>query len=598
MKRKIVNVVLCVCLIAALVGALAACNKKDKNKGIYTSSPTASIVFLGDSIAEGILGPTPISMREEFCYYSLIGQRNNFKYYNYSVSGYKTDDLLEYVKQEDTDARMIKTRLMEANIIHISILGNDVLRAMHLNHMFEEYLEGRFTTFDEYTADTYANITGIVQTLKALNPTATIVFQTIYAPVYDGSPLINEENWELIRSEYSMDEMFEIAVTLMDKLHAFLYRYLEEYGPDFQILDICAASQEMYRETTQEGALYEYTDYIYPDGIHPTNLLHAKMADCFQEFLENDEKTKKLIDTNKALAYHKEMRSSSLDLYYGYAGSGVDVQAVKAAISASTTHKAVTDAFFGAVNKVIPDYARGVKRDYGKRNIDKSVVGKYYFDAYSSLGGGNVMGTPAITGGMISIFLDVQQSYIELKSDGTIIFQLTTIDNLDMDKISSLLGTLGMSVDDMLGEDLDLSSGVDTYVKNLFPGFDLSDVAAGLNLLKGSMGVEIIGLNDPSDPTTQLWYSALASGKLPDPLVLPRQLAIRYTGTYFTEKVTSSVTGQSYTAVYFGNPHPNGNPFITATQDYDQATKLYRLYFNIDVVGLYALFTYDPVPAA
>lgn len=48
--RKIVCGVLCIVMLASVAAAAAACSGKGYDK---------TIVYLGDSIAEGILGPSP-----------------------------------------------------------------------------------------------------------------------------------------------------------------------------------------------------------------------------------------------------------------------------------------------------------------------------------------------------------------------------------------------------------------------------------------------------------------------------------------------------------------------------------------------------------
>ena len=45
------------------------------------------IVFLGDSIAEGIAGMRPVSERERDAYYGVLGIRNGYDFKNRAISG-------------------------------------------------------------------------------------------------------------------------------------------------------------------------------------------------------------------------------------------------------------------------------------------------------------------------------------------------------------------------------------------------------------------------------------------------------------------------------------------------------------------------------
>ena len=124
MRRKFIAAVLVIVMLACCVAVLAACND---DKAVEKTE----IVYLGDSIAEGILGASPLGLRHEYAYANVIGRRNDLTYYNHSVSGHLTKDLRAILENEDLDydrARGLLLHVSEADIIHISILGNDVLQ--------------------------------------------------------------------------------------------------------------------------------------------------------------------------------------------------------------------------------------------------------------------------------------------------------------------------------------------------------------------------------------------------------------------------------------------------------------------------------------
>lgn len=138
MKRKIVIFALVALIAVGMVFALAACNDGSSLlDGRFAKAPDSvygedktMIVYLGDSIAEGILGSSPLSLRHEYSYPSLVGRVNDFTYYNHSVSGHLSKDLLALISHEEgyDGARALITHVAQADIIHISILGNDVLQ--------------------------------------------------------------------------------------------------------------------------------------------------------------------------------------------------------------------------------------------------------------------------------------------------------------------------------------------------------------------------------------------------------------------------------------------------------------------------------------
>ena len=69
--KKILGFILCVALVASCVVAIAACNPDSETyywgegKDVAASDKT-QIVYLGDSIAEGILGASPLPLRHEY----------------------------------------------------------------------------------------------------------------------------------------------------------------------------------------------------------------------------------------------------------------------------------------------------------------------------------------------------------------------------------------------------------------------------------------------------------------------------------------------------------------------------------------------------
>ena len=71
MAKRISTVLVVTLLILACVCAFAACDKDKVPQGHPTT-----IVYIGDSIAEALIGPSPVSERDNYGYYALVGRAN------------------------------------------------------------------------------------------------------------------------------------------------------------------------------------------------------------------------------------------------------------------------------------------------------------------------------------------------------------------------------------------------------------------------------------------------------------------------------------------------------------------------------------------
>ena len=222
-------------------------------------------MYLGDSIAEALIGPSPLAERDNYGYYAVVGKINGMRYFNHSVSGHMTSwypsssggekgGLLGMLYRDYDDGTMMKTHIEQADVIHISILGNNILQynlgilawevaqpdfednfkegegntlldllyrgsrkpfidadgnyllddnGLRTYHSFDEsdpanyrpsfYSDGSLNNSSRVAFDfppTYQDIVDCVARIRQLNPDAAIVFQTVYNPYYDGSTLL------------------------------------------------------------------------------------------------------------------------------------------------------------------------------------------------------------------------------------------------------------------------------------------------------------------------------------------------------------------------------------------------------------------------
>lgn len=136
MKKLLTSLVIVV-LVALCAFTFAACDDNGEK---------LNIVFLGDSIAEALIGASPVSERDNYGYYAIVGRTNDFNYYNHSMSGHLTsgnmadksgEGLLEVISRKDEKATLIRTHIVEADVIHISVLGNNVLQYSLASLMLE-----------------------------------------------------------------------------------------------------------------------------------------------------------------------------------------------------------------------------------------------------------------------------------------------------------------------------------------------------------------------------------------------------------------------------------------------------------------------------
>lgn len=340
MSKKAVAALLCLIIVAGAVVLFAGCEEEKEQK---------SIVFLGDSIAEAVLGPSPLSAREDYGYYAVVSRRNGYLYYNRAVSGHKTSNMLEYISREDDSAYMTVSRIKEADIIHVSILGNDMLQT-NVGELLLEMVKEEKGLIDgapvreKILASSRENFAAIVAKLKEYNPDAVLMFQSVYNPVYPESTLVNASTRaELAALGYTADDYRTLGGRLIDKLNGVMRDYLADNPDSFHIIDAYEAFGAISDEDEERGRRL-----IYPDWIHPSNEGHAVMADLIQDKLEE----LGLADKADALAQYKEMRISQIKTYFPTA----DADAAKKAIEAATDCSGVTKVFFGLTVGLTPVY--------------------------------------------------------------------------------------------------------------------------------------------------------------------------------------------------------------------------------------------------
>ena len=582
MKKKIIASVLCVVLLACCAAALAACNNDGE------TAEKTEIVYLGDSIAEGILGASPLGLRHEYAYANVLGRRNDFEYYNHSVSGHLTKDLLALLNNDlgYDGARGLILHVREADIIHVSILGNDVLQDMSMNDVVLEAAQGLYTIIDGIAETAYENITGIVARIRELNPDATLIFQNVYNPLSENSTLVDEETRATLAAEHDTypEDFRQLGAGILDRLNGVLDRYLAEHHGAFIVADAQAEFDRIFAEDYERGK-----DLIYPDYIHPSNEGHAVLADLTQGILEANG----LADASAALAEYKTMRKNVLDNYFD--GIVTDVDGVKAAIDAAADCSAVTEAFFDATRGLTPDYSE-INYDYAAQSTTSTSSDMSFavnWNASSlmgvSLGGESGSDSGSDSGDILGMLLgivgdlfDRNKTGVSLGADGTMRLSLV----LDPEMAEGL----AMFLPALSG--LDMGSFADTYLEPIMPGFTSMDIIEVFGLAEESLGLKVVSDGD-TDAFLRLLAGALFDGgQLPEDIAIPEGFGLVLESTYTLRTVTYP-DGTAYTGAFLTPSDPDTQSYIVMTM-YDYSDGTHALNLKVDFVKL-DLWLYERV---
>lgn len=160
MKKKIISVILCLCMI--LPFTLAAHAEEPLN-----------YLLLGDSIAQGF----GVYNKDKACYGRIVADTNGYNYNNYGVNGLRTCDLIDQLAAPE-----VAEAVEEADIISLSIGGNDFLQ-QNLPRIAVEVLADNYKIVNDIKEIFAENFAVIIGTIKELNPDVVILVQTLYNPM-------------------------------------------------------------------------------------------------------------------------------------------------------------------------------------------------------------------------------------------------------------------------------------------------------------------------------------------------------------------------------------------------------------------------------
>ncbi|MBM4762033.1 SGNH/GDSL hydrolase family protein [Bacillus sp. B15-48] len=233
MLKKLTLLHLCILLLAACSQTLTSNQALAvKQTSIILKEPipeafiprAVSIVAIGDSLTEGV-GDN----NEEGGYLSylsrLLESKKSFseiEVNNFGKKGHRTEQLFERLIEEE-----IRLAIMEADIVTITIGGNDVMKVVKENifNLELDLFQKEITAYSE-------RLTKIIETLRTINEDATIVLIGIYNPFSTWFSDIKEINlivdeWNKVSHEvvdqYTKTLFVEINELFLDNSENMLY---------------------------------------------------------------------------------------------------------------------------------------------------------------------------------------------------------------------------------------------------------------------------------------------------------------------------------------------------------------------------------------
>lgn len=205
----------------------------------FAAEETTKLVVLGDSIAQGYgLGEG----RDDWynlCYGKLIADANGYEYKNHAIGGHTTYNLNERLKED-----IVIADVADADIIAVSIGGNNFLLGGIALMAINGLLFKNYDLIDQTADEFYVDFCLAIDTIKAINPDATLMVQTLYNP----------------RTDFLKD-VYQYGV---DRLNAYIVKAAAEKS--YTVVDVAAAF------------VGHAGEYIQKDVIHPNDAGHYVIA--------------------------------------------------------------------------------------------------------------------------------------------------------------------------------------------------------------------------------------------------------------------------------------------------------------------------------
>ena len=210
---------------------------------------TTKFVLLGDSIAQGYGLGEDYTDWYDLGYGKLIADANGYDYVNHAIGGHTTYNLNARLQEE-----AVISDVADADIIAVSIGGNNFL----LGGMYQMILEGilfnKYDLVDKTIAEFYIDFGLAIDKIKAINPDAQLLVQTLYNP----------------RNDF-IGKVYQRAVDLLNQT----------------IINTAAERNGVYEIVDVYSAFGQHMEYIQKDQIHPNEAGHYVIATEYLKVLKD-----------------------------------------------------------------------------------------------------------------------------------------------------------------------------------------------------------------------------------------------------------------------------------------------------------------------
>ena len=194
--KKLLSVLLSIVLAFSCMSIIA-----------FAEEEPIDYVVLGDSIAFGAGMVNTV----DACYGKIVAETNGYNYVNHSIPGITSGVLLTMV----SDGEKIRASIEEAEIISISIGGNNYLTNNIVGLAFDCLVKKDMTNFDQIAEVFYSEFCAIMDKINEINPDAVVLMQTLYNPQDAAAGIVYAEGGnklnEMIR-KYDTEHPGEIVI--------------------------------------------------------------------------------------------------------------------------------------------------------------------------------------------------------------------------------------------------------------------------------------------------------------------------------------------------------------------------------------------------
>ena len=536
--RKAFRTLFLLLAVCALIGAFFACQEpQEGSRSTSEVTPAAgteqkkTVLFLGDSIGEAIAGISPLTEREAYGYYGILGNCNELEYYNRAVTGYTAGNLLSYIRRDNDGLTRMRSMIEGADLIHISILGNNFLNSNH-NAMMINLARDDLTDIRSRQARATAALDAILAHIRSLNPHAVILLQTLYNPTGPDSPLVPSYARSVLAGMGILPaDYHSLMGKMIREINRILTDYLEQHTATneagepirpYELADVGAAFEEIYRADP-----VRWEGLFCGDGVHPSNEGHAVIAGVLQRSLASLG-----FASDKALAHYKRDKVAQLRRLFAHLPN---YETVRRSIMAAVDFDSVTRAYFGGTRDATPAY------EMIPEPIGETFAGDLTFELTRA----SAFGTD-----LLPLF-DKAKSEITFRANGDYELRLT-----GNDMLSHLLSIAIASDPDGIDlEDFVPVSLVEPYIRDIAPDIDPTDLPALFDALARLYGIKIEGIDFTKESVKKVAEGFKARGELiiSDPDTFEETLRVTFTGKYRLAVLRDPATGESYRAIYVNN---------------------------------------------